>query len=147
MKNTKGYKIKFDTKEIIITKKFSKAAGTIGTTEYGEMCKLRNDYGDFHIIIKSIEKKENKVAYKGLSVEEMRRFIKTNRSQDELDLFKKVVELQEGNKGKYAAVKKWFLDRYKDMYTPLSEELAAAAEKAITQKDAAKEKEAEKTAA
>ncbi len=127
MKNTKGYEINFEAREIIITKKFSKAAGTIGTTEYMEMRTLRNDYGDYRIVIKTIEKKENKVAYKGLSIPEMRRFIKANGNQEEVDLFNKVVKLQEGNKGKYAAVKKWFLLKYKDVYRTEYEELTEKA--------------------
>lgn len=137
MKNTKGYEINFEAREIIITKKFSKAAGTIGTTEYMEMRTLRNDYGDYRIVIKTIEKKENKVAYKGLSLDEMERFLKANRSQEELELFNKVVKLQEGNKGKYAAIKKWFLSNYKEVYKTEFEELTGKTK--IKQAEAIKE--------
>ncbi len=41
MKNNKGYEINFETKEIIITKKFSKAAGVVGSDEYGILIKKR----------------------------------------------------------------------------------------------------------
>lgn len=127
MKNSKGYEINFAAKEIIITKKFNKAAGIVGSEEYLAMVTLRKDFEDFSIKIKSIEKKENKVSYKGLSIDEMRRFLKNNKGQEDLDLFEKILELQEGKRGKYAIVKKWFLDRYKDSYTTELEELTKTA--------------------
>lgn len=127
MNNTKGYEINFETKEIIITKRFSKAAGVINSDEYKVMLALRKDFTDFTIKTKTIEKKENKVSYKGLSIEEMKRFIAANRSQEEQALFDKILRLQEGKKGKYAVVKKWFLDNYKEVYTTELEELSRTA--------------------
>lgn len=124
MNNTKGYAINFVAKEIIITKRFSKAAGVIDSDAYKIMLSLRKDFPDFKIVIKPIEKKENKVTYKGLSIEEMKRFITANRSKEEQELFKKILKLQEGKKGKYATVKKWFLDNYKEIYTTELEELS-----------------------
>lgn len=127
MNNTKGYEINYAAKEIIITKKFNKAAGIIDSVEYKIMLALRKDFADFSIKTKSIEKKENKVSYKGLSIEEMKRFIVANRSKEEQELFEKILKLQEGKKGKYATVKKWFLDNYKEIYTTELEELSKVA--------------------
>ena len=127
MNNTKGYEINYAAKEIIITKKFNKAAGIIDSAEYKIMLALRKDFADFSIKTKSIEKKENKVSYKGLSIEEMKRFIAANRSKEEQELFEKILKLQEGKKGKYATVKKWFLDNYKEIYTTELEELSKVA--------------------
>ena len=124
MNNTKGYAINFVTREIIITKRFSKAAGVIDSDAYKTMLALRKDFPDFKITIKPIEKKENKVTYKGLSIEEMKRFITANRAKEEQELFEKILKLQEGKKGKYATVKKWFLDKYKNIYTTELEELS-----------------------
>lgn len=128
MNNTKGYVINFVAKEIIITKRFSKAAGVIDSDAYKIMLSLRKDFTDFKIVIKPIEKKENKVTYKGLSIDEMKRFINANRSKEEQELFTKILKLQEGKKGKYATVKKWFLDNYKKIYTTELEELSKEAE-------------------
>lgn len=124
MNNTKGYAINFVAREIIITKRFSKAAGVIDSDAYKTMLALRKDFPDFKITIKPIEKKENKVTYKGLSIEEMKRFITANRDKEEQELFEKILKLQEGKKGKYATVKKWFLDNYKNIYTTELEELS-----------------------
>ena len=57
MNNTKGYVINFVAKEIIITKRFSKAAGVIDSDAYKIMLSLRKDFPDFEIVIKPIEKK------------------------------------------------------------------------------------------
>ena len=69
---------------------------------------------------KSVEKKENKKSYKGLSIEEMTRFL-SNRAEEEQEMFKKVLAIAANKQGKYAIVKKWFLDNYKEAY---SEEIA-----------------------
>ena len=121
MKNTKGYAINFETKEIIITKAFQKAAGIVNTDEYRDLVTLRKDFGDFAIKVKTIEKKENKVSYNGLSVYKMKAAISyiTN-NEEAVKLFEKYVEVYKGQKGKYATLKKLFLDKYKEEYNALN---------------------------
>ena len=63
----------------------------------------------------NLRKKENKESYKGLSIDEMKRFILT-RPDKERETFEKVLEMASGKQGKYAIVKKWFLDNYKEKY-------------------------------
>ena len=58
-KNT-NYTINFETEEIIITKKFGKAASQIGTPEFKVMQQLRKEFAGFSFAYKTIEKKENK---------------------------------------------------------------------------------------
>lgn len=113
-KNT-NYTINFETEEIIITKKFGKAASQIGTPEFKVMQQLRNEFKGFSFVYKTIEKKENKKSYKGLSIDEMKRFI-SNRTDKEIQTFEKVLALASNRQGKYAIVKKWFLDNYKEDY-------------------------------
>ncbi len=113
-KNT-NYTINFEAEEIIITKKFGKAASQIGTPEFKVMQQLRKEFTGFSFVYKTIEKKENKKSYKGLSIDEMKRFI-SNRTDEEMDMFEKVLELASNRQGKYAVVKKWFLDNYKEAY-------------------------------
>lgn len=129
MNNKKGYEINYAAKEIIITKQFSKAAGVIDSDEYKVMLVLRKDFTDFNFVIKKIEKKEDKVSYKGLSIDEMQRFVNTKSKEDQ-EMFSKVRKLAEGKKGKYAVVKKWFLDRYKENYTTELQDLVKKAKEA-----------------
>ena len=79
------------------------------------MQQLRKEFTGFSFVYKTIEKKENKKSYKGLSIDEMKRFI-SNRTDEEMDMFEKVLELASNRQGKYAVVKKWFLDNYKEAY-------------------------------
>lgn len=116
MTKSTGYTINFETGEIIITKKFAKAASKIGTPEFKDLQQLRKEFSEFKIVYKTIEKKENKKSYKGLSIDEMTRFL-SNKPEEEQRLFEKVLIVAENRQGKYAIVKKWFLDNYKDAYS------------------------------
>lgn len=122
MKNTTtNYTINAAKKEIIITKKFEKAANIIGSNEYKELVTLMKDFPNFEIKVKEIKKKANKKTYSGLTIEEMKRFV-ASRTQEEVILFEKVVTIAKQKKGSYALTKKWFLKNYKEAY---DNELAA----------------------
>ena len=112
---TKGINFNHAEKEIIITKAFEKAANVIGSTEYRELVRIRKDFPDYSIKRKEITKNENKQAHKGLTIKEMKRFLATRSEKDTL-LFEKVCEIAEHKQGKYAVIKKWFLDHYKKEY-------------------------------
>lgn len=116
MNNNQNYTINFVKGEITITKKFGKAASQMGTPEFDLMQQLRKEFAGFKFAYKSIEKKANKQSYKGLSIDEMSRFL-SNRTGEEQEMFKKVLAIAENRQGKYAIVKKWFLDKYKEAYS------------------------------
>ena len=116
MKNTTAnYTINAAKKEIIITKKFEKAANIINSNEYKDLVILMRDFPDFQIKVKEIKKKSNKKTYNGLTIDEMKRFIST-RTEEEAALFDKVVAIAKHKKGSYAITKKWFLNKYKEAY-------------------------------
>ena len=115
MKNTTNYTINAAAKEIIITKKFEKAANIIGSNEYKALVTLMKDFPDFDIKVREIKKNKSKKTYSGLTIEEMRRFI-GSRSEEEVFLFEKVVTIAKHKKGSYAITKKWFLNKYKEAY-------------------------------
>lgn len=121
MNKSTGYTINFEAQEIIITKRFGKEASRIGSPEFKLMQQLRKEFEGFSFVYRIIEKKENKKSYKGLSIDEMTRFL-SNRPENEQEMFKKVLAVAANRKGKYAIVKKWFLDNYKEAY---SEEVTA----------------------
>ena len=127
-----NYTINHVSKEIIITKSFAKAANVIGSIEYKEMLTLLQDFNGYSVSYKTIKTKENKVAYKGLSLRMMNLFfesrIRIAESKEDntveiaavtkdLDNFVKVNLIAEGQQGKYAIIKKWFLDNFKDEYS------------------------------
>ena len=103
------------TKEIIITKAFETEANVIGSAAYDELVRIRKDFPDYTIRRKEIARKENKKSFKGLTVDEMRRFLSTIGEAD-VELFEKVCKIAEGKQGKYAVIKKWFLNNYQEAY-------------------------------
>lgn len=115
MNKNNGYRVENIEAKIYITKKFAKAASQIGSYEFELVKQLRKDFPDYKFEYREISKNDNKRSYNGLSIDEMRRFIEANRS-DDLELFEKVVAVAAAKRSKYAAVKKWFLDNYKDAY-------------------------------
>ena len=79
------------------------------------MKELRKEFAGYSIVYKTIEKKENKKSYKGLTIEEMIRFV-SGMSVEEQEVFNKVIEVASNRQGKYAIVKKWFMNHYKEAY-------------------------------
>ena len=66
MKNTTtNYTINAAAKEIIITKKFEKAANIIGSNEYKALVTLMKDFPDFDIKVREIKKNKSKKTYSG----------------------------------------------------------------------------------
>ena len=103
------------TKEIIITKAFETESNDVGSAAYDELVRIRKDFPDYTIRRKEIAKKENKKSFKGLTLDEMRRFLSTVGEAD-VKLFERVCEIAEGKQGKYAVIKKWFLNNYQEAY-------------------------------
>lgn len=126
--NVKGYELNVAEGKIVITKVFQKKASVYGSNEYNVLVNLRRDLPDYQIEVKEIKKKENKKSYKGLNIDEMKRFINT-RGEEEQQAFEKVLLIAEGKQGKYAMVKKWFLDNYKEIYVPEIETIKIDTEK------------------
>ena len=115
------------TKEIIITKAFETEANVIGSAAYDELVRIRKAFPDYTIRRKEIARKDNKQSFKGLTVEEMRRFLSTIGEAD-VKLFEWVCEIAEGKQGKYAVIKKWFLNNYKEAYEKEIENLKLESE-------------------
>jgi len=133
MKNNTNYTINFVEETIEITKKFAKAAQVINSTEYRDLLKLKNDFKDYRVVIREIKKNDSKKVYKGLTIEEMKRFIAMNNSGD-MVAFEQAITLAKKRQGSYAVIKKWFLNRYKDAY---EREIESILDDAIEHDDAA----------
>ena len=141
MKKSNGYKIEYATKVIIITRKFAKAAGVLGSPEFKIMQQLRAEFPDFDFQYKTIEKNDSKNTYKNLTVDEMKKYLATREdSKVTLSEFEKVRKLTENKQGKYALIKKWFLGRYKNDY---NDYLSLDIEKELEQLEKEAKKEAE----
>ena len=153
MNKTTGMTINAEKKEIIITKAFKKAMSVYGSKEYEAFVGVRKDLPDYEIKVKEIEKKEGKVSYAGLTIFKMQAAVQVIAGEEKAEIFKKQASVYEGEKGKYATVKKIFLKKYKDDYAKLTvdemvevDRIAKELELAAKEREAAKEME-EATAA
>lgn len=115
MNKQQEYKVDFQSKTIILNKKFAKAAGVLNTKEYRILKQLRADYPDYTIELKEITKKEGKKTYLNLTYEVMRNYIYTLDGADAENLrnLNTLINAYKGS-GCYPKVKKWFLDNYPD---------------------------------
>ena len=110
-----NYTFNHADKKIYISKRFSNAAETFNSTEYKQLVELVKDFPTYEIEVVEIKKKQNKVSYKGLSLDEMRRFVKLQ-SEEEAELFEKVIKIAESKPSSYPVIKKWFLKKYREAY-------------------------------
>ena len=115
---SKNINIDYINNSIVITKKFAKAAGILGSKEYNEMKQIRADYPTFQIVMKEIKKKEGKKSYRNLTFDNMRAFIVELVGEDnpKVQNFDKVRELSKAQAGPYAYVKVWFLKNFGKEY-------------------------------
>ena len=127
MKTMNDYKV--DQINGTITKKFAAAAGVFGSNEYNTLKQLRTDFPTFQVILREIKRKEGKKSYRNLTYENMRFYITETEGENSpvLAEFDKTCELSKVQSAPYAYVKKWFLDRYKDVFGEKEDSAKAAA--------------------
>lgn len=102
-------------KIIYITKRFENAARIIGSDAYNQLVRLIKDFPNYSVSVIAPKKKQGKVSYKGLTIDEMKRFVATV-GNDEALLFNKVIDIAQNKTSPYAVIKKWFLNKYKEAY-------------------------------
>ena len=114
MKKQNEYKIDHIAQTIIISKKFSKAAGILGTNEYDTLKQLRTDYPDYTVSLREIKKKDGKKSYANLTYDAMRTYISCMEGEESNNLvnLETVIKIAQGQAGQYAYVKTWFLKKY-----------------------------------
>lgn len=117
--NNNNLRIDYANKKIILSAKLAKLAFTVGTEEFEYVSKLIAAYPNFTLAKKEIEKNESTKSYHGLSIHKMRAFIIYKKDEAATKEFEAIIKIYEGEKGKYAAIKRNFLNRYKDEFNNL----------------------------
>ncbi len=133
MKKNEHYEIDHITETIILSKKFKKAASILNTAEYKELMKIRNTHPSYKLVERVIKKADSKCTYHSLTIEEMKKFISFIHEKDEETMKARLNEFNELEKfydqfhasAKYGALKKWFLNYYKEDYTKQKRKEAA----------------------
>ena len=112
----KDYIINHGEQTITITKAFAARAADISTREYRELTKLHRDFPDYTIQHRTAVIRADKATYKGLTLDEMEKYIKAQDSSGEgVKAFEaiKVYHTPTGkDKPSYPKVKAWFLKTY-----------------------------------
>ena len=105
---------------IELTKKFAAAAKRFGTSEYEDLQRVRHDYPNYRVVIRTVSKKAD--SFKGLTFAYMENYIKTKNDEDNLRTFYTLCGKTEegkdqdfGARASYGEVRKWFLDTYEEV--------------------------------
>lgn len=111
-----NYTIDFNGKTITLAKKFAKAASAINTPAYNTVKQLRADYPDFTFEMREIKKPQKKQSYANLTYDAMRKYLRLVEGEDSVNLrqLEVIIDMSQGQAGRYAYVKTWFLHRYPD---------------------------------
>lgn len=116
-----------ETKSIVITKAFSKNASTYGTTEYKELIKIKNDFRDYQIVVRSVPKRKRGI--NDISLTDMETYIQKHDDEEKsiMSTFKSMVNEKAGENLKrtsFFTIKKWFFEQYPEL-KPTNESEAA----------------------
>lgn len=109
-------KIDFAGRKIVIAKKFSENASRVNTAEYHELQKVRNDYPDFVVTVRSIRKNENKESYLGLNYAFMEKYIMMQpEAEKRMKEYQDKRLISECHSIRFPAIKQWFLKTYPEI--------------------------------
>ena len=121
--NNREYNIIHEEEKIIITKKFSKEAGQLGTTAYKTMMQLRAELPGYKFETKTIKKNKNKKSYANLTLKNMKEHIEEMEGKDSVVMkeFENLMTRYKFHAGRYAKIKSWYLKQYADEYEDADE--------------------------
>ena len=109
--NNREYNIIHEEEKIIITKKFSKEAGQLGTAAYKTMMQLRTELPGYKFETKTIKKNKNKKSYANLTLKNMKEHIEEMDGKDSVVMkeFENLMTRYKFHAGRYAKIKSWYL--------------------------------------
>ena len=100
--------------KVFLTKAFAKKASVLGSTEYGELVRLRQECPNYEFVIREITKNSKKKTYSRLTYKKMREYISQVYGKDSAALreYEQILKLSKTQSGCYAYVRKWFLGAF-----------------------------------
>ena len=107
----RNIEINFDTREIIITRKFQRAAKRFGSYEYRDLLEAMNNHPTF-----AVKVRETNNYYRGLTYEFMENYIAANDYNGKImDDFNELRYANTGGPASYNHIKGWFLNTYPEL--------------------------------
>ena len=117
--NTTDVRVIYNTKTIVITKKFAKKIENPLSEEFNEFMEIRERLSDFEVVVKASSKRTKKDSLKGLNYDFMKQYIERHDDENATLMaeFKKMTVKNEDNLAtlSYGEVKKWFLEQYPEV--------------------------------
>lgn len=119
MKNV--LKIDFQKKELVMDRTFAKMCENTRSEEYTQLQRVRSDYPNYRVVIRSIKKNPNKKTYKGLTYEYMEDYISTHEPEETVaEVLEELEEMRlisacHSEAFRYPVIKKWFLNKYPEI--------------------------------
>ena len=115
-----NYKINYTANTMTITKAFAAAAAKIDTAEYNTLARIKKDYPTMQIVNKTHRASKTSNRAKGLTYENMERYINTfANANDIIDMFEIVKERSLAQSNKYNYVKSWFVAQFPQYSNPV----------------------------
>lgn len=132
----------YGAKTYSVSSSFLKKARIFGTAEYYQLQEVAIAHPDFKQLSREFKKNSKQEHYNGLTYNYMRTFIKKYETKDTvqnvLSEFDKQLDLSRCHSAgkRYPIIRKWFLDRYPDIYSfgKTEEEIALDVERAKAKK-------------
>ena len=112
----KRIKIDYTNSEILVYKTFAQKASIVGTSEYNELKEIKANFEGFKVKVHTLAKKKGKETYKGLTYDEMEKYILSHRnSKMNMRIFEAKKALSKIHSIRYPAIKQWFLETYPEV--------------------------------
>ena len=137
-------KIDRQSKVILVSRSTLVAAGQFGTPEFAQMMEMRQKFPGYEFREQKIERNPDKRTYGNLTYKVMGEFIESHETDQiakaaALKEYEAVKAISKTQRAAYAYVKKWFLDKYgevfKDFQAKMDEKKRAAKEAANNNKE------------
>ena len=118
---TNYLKVLYDEQVLLMDRTFTKNASIVGSREYEMLQDARKAYPQFEVKTRTIKKNHAKESYLGLTYSYMENYILTHESAETVEEvmkeFKEMLFISKchSTAHRYPTIKKWFLDRYKEI--------------------------------
>ena len=114
-KERQPYRFDFESKEIILSRKFEKKLSNVSGQEFQKFCELHEAFPDFSIVRKEVHITKKKEAYKGLTYGYIERYIAIKGSRADRKEYDDMRLLAECHSKRFPVIKQWFLDKYPEV--------------------------------
>lgn len=119
-------RIDYANKKIVLLAGFAKKSRFPGTPEYNRLKAIREDFPDFAVSQRTINKPKSKETYKGLTYEYIENYIRFHENAENmLADYQKLKDIIGCHNSHYPKVKKWFLNNYPEIKLEIDEDKTA----------------------